>query len=799
MILKVVVRNLLKHPFLNLVKVVGLSLALAGIVFISLFLKNELSYDNYHEKAGRIYRYTITDPDFMFGRHFARLTSIKVVEDFPEAVTGVEEFVRMRPVRDGLMRYKQQHYGVGQGFEVDSTFFKVFDAGLLVGDKQSALEYPASIVLTKSFAEKVFGTENPVGKILVLPSGQYYGEEQSFTVKGVMADFPENSHFHPDFVATPVQDKFASGWAWCYLVLAEGDMNNVVEARIENYLAEQFEQSKDEFNTEVHLQKIGDIHLHSHKFREIESNGSIRNIYVLAIAAIILLVISIGNYANLNMGMLSFSARYLFVTKLLGSSKRSIILYFLIEAIMILAATFLLTGMIATPLNLLIIKNYGLDLLQNSFVFLAVIVLVFGIFCLFFGWLSVLNNVAFKGNKQNTNTAKGLGRGRMSRGLVVFQFAFSIALIIAVIVISRQTSYALKSSLGVQQENILVFEKVHASLQQQFGVFKQELQRYNSIKEVSAMFEPPGGEANDMFPFEMEGYEPGDDDTQNIGVFPCDYAFADVFNLQFIEGENFSKSNIDNEGLGEYIINEAAMRRLNCTKASEAIGKSFQLLFSVPEAGITIPKGKIIGVVKDFHLSSLKKEVDPLVLFKRDRDWLINFVVAFQPGMQQEALADMNKVWTQMFPDYPFQYEHVDVMYEKVYKAELLQARLLSVFTLVALFICSIGLFAMALIVTKNRIKEIGIRKVNGARVDEILLMLNRDFVKWVSLAFVIACPVAWFAMHKWLENFAYKISLSWWIFAIAGVLALGIALLTVSFQSWKTATRNPVEALRYE
>ena len=355
--------------------------------------------------------------------------------------------------------------------------------------------------------------------------------------------------------------------------------------------------------------------------------------------------------------------------------------------------------------------------------------------------------------------------------------------------------------MGVQQDNVICFESVHASIQQKFGVLKEELLQYNSIESVSAMLEPPGGEANDMFPFEMEGYETEDpgQNSDGIGVFPCDYSFASIFNLQFLAGTNFTDNNKDNEGSGEYIINKAAMERLHYSNPEDIVGKDFKLIFSSPGSGITIPKGKIIGVVEDFHLSSLRKQVEPLVLFKRDKLWLLNFVVSFKTGMKDEALADMRKVWNELFPEYPFQYEHVNAMYKRVYKAELLQARLLSVFTLIALFICSMGLFGLALIITQNRTKEIGVRKVNGARVSEILTLLNKDYIKWVALAFVIACPAAWFAMDKWLENFAYKTTLSWWIFVVAGVLALAIALFTVSFQPYRAASRNPVEALRYE
>lgn len=800
---KVVLRNLIKRPFLNFVKVIGLSLALIGILFISLFLKNELSYDNYHENAKNTYRLSLTNPDFLGGKHFARIVNPGYLPNLKERLPELEQFVRLRPLRGGLMKYNERFYNVSQAFECDSTFFHVFHAELVIGDKNVVLETPASMVVSETFASRIFGNENPIGKVLTLPTGQFYGKEQNFTINGVMKDFPGNSHFHPDFIATPVSDRFTNGWAWTYVVLSKNAHPKHVEQGIFKFLAESADIEPEELETSVFLERITDIHLHSNKLREIEANGNMRNIYVLTIAALILLVISIGNYANLNIGMSGFSSKYLFVNKIQGASKSSVVQYFFLEGLCILLATLFITLAAMLPLNSLIVKYYGLNLLQNNIIFTVIVLSGFSALSLFFGMLSVLKKIFPSVSiSRKVNTSVAMGRGGINRGLIVFQYAFSVALIVAVIDISRQTNFALKNGMGVQENNIVVFEEVHASIQEKFEVFKQELLQYNSIESVSAMMEPPGGEANDMFEFEMDGYIPDESGQQyeRIGVFPCDYSFASIFNLQFLAGENFSKKNKDNAGAGEYIINESALKRLNYSDANKIIGKGFKLNFQqLEQTGITLPRGKIVGVVKDFHLSSLKKAVEPMVMFKRDGLWLINFVVAFRPGKQQQALNDIKTVWNDMFPEYPFQYEHVDSMYKKVYKAELLQARLLSVFTLIALFICSVGLFALALIITQNRIKEIGIRKVNGARVTEILSMLNKDFLKWVLISFVVACPVAWYAMNKWLEIFAYKTSLSWWIFALAGVLALGIALLTVSFQSWKAATRNPVEALRYE
>jgi putative ABC transport system permease protein len=803
MILKVIIRNLLKRPFLNLIKVIGLSLALTGILFIALFLKNELSFDKYHEKANRIYRYTISDPDFLAGNEFARIVNPGYIPTVKEQLPEIENFVRLRPVREGLIKNNERFYSVDQAFECDSTFFQVFDAELTVGNKLTAVENPASMVISETFAKRVFGNKNPVGEVLTIPSGQFYGEEQNFTVSGIMKDFPFNSHFHPDFIATPVQDKFIYGWAWTYLLLAENANPENVTKGFTSFLTENREDKIREMKTEVHLQKLTDIHLHSNKLREIEPNGNIRNIYVLAIAALILLLIAISNFANLNLGMAGFTSKYLLINKILGSSKGAIAQYFFTEGLLIVLATLLLTSIIAIPVDSVIAGLFGMSLLSGSFFFIMLLILTFSVLSLVFGMLPVLKSVFANFNfRSGESSPLIIKNGRISRGLIVFQYAFSIALIIAVIVISRQTNFAYKNGMGVQENNIVCLSTVHANIQQKFEVFKAELLKYNSIKTVSAMMEPPGGEANDMFPFEMEGYQKNNknDEFDGIGVFPCDYSFASIFNLNFLSGNNFTEKNIDGEGSGEYIINESAMRRLNYSNPNEIVGKEFRLIFNAPlGSGIEIPRGKIIGVVKDFHLSSLKKKVEPLVLFKRDKLWLINFVISYHPGMQKTAVADMKKVWDSLFPEYPFQYEEVGAMYKKVYKSELLQVRLLSVFTIIALFICSMGLFGLALIITQQRTKEIGVRKVNGAKVSEILTMLNRDFVKWVIIAFVLACPAGWFAMNKWLENFAYKTELSWWIFALAGLLAMGIALLTVSWQSWRAATRNPVEALRYE
>lgn len=800
MIFKFVIRNLLKRPFLNLLKVIGLSLALSSILLILLFLKNELTYDSFYEKSSRIFRITISDPSFIAGKHFARISNAEFIPAMAEYFPEVENYVRLAPVRGGVVKYNENFILVNQAFECDSTFFEIFDAGLITGNAGNLLDAPGSMVISESFAKKAFGTKSPIGETLTLPIGQFNAKETDFTVKGIMKDFPQNSHLHPDFITTPVDKNALKSWAWTYLLLRPNANPENIKSGFKNFISSQKDDRTGEIKIDAHLQRITDIHLHSDKLREIEPNSNMSVIYTLAAAAFILLFIAVTNYINLNIGMAVFSDKYLFISKVSGATVWMSLKYFLFEGILIVMSAIVCSGFILTASHVLIQRYVGMNLFEGNIAFIISFVTLFSLLGILSGILPLMKQ-GVRNVKSSTDYRNNLNYRRkgLSKSIIVLQYTISIALIIAVLVIRRQTNYAIESGMGFESDNLICFNDVHASVQQKFEIFKEELLKYNSIESVSAMFEPPGGEANDMFQFKMEGYAKNEANNADnfIGVFPCDYSFASIFNLSFLSGSNFSEKNEDNEGSGEYIINESAMKRLQYTNPSEIIGRSFALISNIE--GIILPEGKIIGVVEDFHLSSIKKEIEPLVMFKRKELWLINFVVLFKQGMLMRALSDTENVWTKMFPGYPFQYEYVSSMYRKVYKSELLLVKLLSLFTFIALFICSMGLLGMSLLITQRRTKEIGLRKINGAGTGEIMVMLNSDFMKWILLSFILAIPIAVYAINRWLENFAYTVSVSWWIFGLAGLSALFIAALTVSIQSWKSSARNPVETLKYE
>jgi len=795
--LKFALRNFKKRPFLNLVKVVGLSLALSGILLIALYLKIELTYDQFHQQSDRIYRFTLSNR--VSGQHFARVYRPAYIPDFAGSTPAIDNYVRLIPIRGGVLKYRDQFVNIHQGFQCDSTFFELFDARWITGNAQEIMNAPGSMVVTESFAQRVFGDTNPIGQTLVRPAGQYYQNENQYTVRGIIKDFPQNSHFHPEFIVSRSNKQRFYSWAWTYLLLSENTNPGEIAKEFKGFYASRFNREAAE-KTDVYLQNITDIHLHSHKLREIEPNSNVSVVHTFLLAAVILLLIALINYANLNMGMAGFSEQYLFVSKTFGSSARRHLHYFIVESLVVLLASIILTAVIVALSQQVIRNQFGLDLLAGNLAWLGFIVLLFSVLVVLSGVVPVAG-FAFRSLRSFTGSHnKTLVRNKgLSKPLLILQYTVSIALIVAVIVIYRQTSFALRSGMGATQDNLICMEKVHSKVQKRFELFKSELLKYPSIESVSAMMENPGGEINDRMQFTMEGFQAEEADNLSdwITVLPCDYSFARLFNLDFLAGENFSEINKDHEGLGEYIINEAAMRKLHYARPSEIVGKEFKLNFS--HGPIDIPRGKIIGVVEDFHFSSLKKEIQPMVMFKREAMWLMNFMIAYRPDRKEEALVALEEVWTNLYPEYPLQYQYVTSIYQDLYKAEFTQVRLLLLFTILALFICSMGLLGMSLLLTRRREKEIGIRKVNGARSKQILVMLNWHLLKWLLLSFALAIPLALFSMNQWLENFAYKTTLSWWIFAVAGLAAVLISFVAISVNSWKAASTNPVNILRDE
>ncbi len=794
MLIKYALRNIKKRPLLNLIKVVGLSLGLSGILFIALFLKNEMAYDTFHKKAERIYRLTITSESFLEGNHFARIINSETLPELSEELPEIDKIVRLMPLRDGLVLREERNYSIDQAFAVDDTFFEIFDAVLLKGDQSSVLTSPGSTVISESFALKVFGDEDPIGKTFSLPKGHFNLEKMDLTIHGVFKDFSQGSHFHPNLLVIPGPDKI-SGWSYAYVLLRQSANPLAFEEKVSRKFTDRYsEGANNETAVNAHLTNIREIHLNSNLLREIEPNGSMTGLYVFSIAALILLFISLSNFANLSLGMAGYLRKFLALNRILGSSRRFMVSYFFIESFILVMGAIFMVLLICIPVNSLIFENYQINLLQGNAMFTLAVILLFGLCGILAGVQPIINN-----RFENFTLGESLKGGNFNRHkfMLISQFVMAIVLLVGVMVISKQTSFALKNSMGAGKDNLVCIPSVHSEMQKEFKVFKSELLEQNAIVSVSAMMDSPGGETHDMFPYTMQDAPEVDSNGNFIGVFACDYSFADVFSLTFLSGRNFNSNNFDEIEKGEYVINETALNYLGFQDPNEVIGKAFAV--HSPVEGVSIPKGRIIGVVKDFHLSGLQTKVEPLVLFKREDSWLGNIVIAYRPSQRNEAMEIIDRTWSRLFPEYPLEYLQVSAMYENVYKSELLQRNFIIIFSIVSIFVCAMGLIGISLMVSQRRFKEIGIRKVNGAKISEILLMLNRDFFIWLTIALILAAPLALLAANKWLEAFAYKIDVSIWMIVLAFVMTTLITIITVSWHGYKAARQNPANSLRTE
>lgn len=800
MILKLVIRNLLKRPFLNLVKVTGLILAFTSLLLISLYMKHELSYDRFHTNSNRIFRFTATSPSAFTGKHFARIWNARYVPELSRTFPEIENYVRLSPVSGGLIEWNEKKVSMQQSFFCDSTFLEVFNIDLKIGDPAQVLSGPSSLLISESYAARIFGNADPIGQILTIPEGRYHGEALEFEVTGIMNDLPANSHFHPEFVATPSNPAFLDGWAWTYLLLHPGTEPNGIINGFPSFLADFGESNVEDVDYTAHLQRISDIHLHSQKTREIEGNSNIAIIYSFSIAVVILLFIALVNYANLNLGMLRYTNTLMYFGRVFGASKRQQLKFFILEGWVILLVVLVLSSFLVKGSCMIIESRFNLDLLKGNFLFIILVLLTISMLGFISGFLPQVQNYFQILLLSARRTSGGTVRKRtLNKGLITFQYTIATILIVSVIVIQRQTTLAMQSGMGSENSGIICMKHVHSSIVEKFPEFKQSLLEYPSVRHVSGMLDPPGGEANDMFRFSMEGYVVDESIPNNdfIGILPCDYSLPSLFELRFIAGEDFSEEFTDADGSGEYIINESALERLGISDAMEIIDREFQLFFH--NEFIQIPAGRIIGVVEDFHLSSLKREIEPLVLFKRDTMWNDNLLISYHPGNLRKGIMDTEKAWRSLFPGLTIHYDFVDDMYKQIYLVERLQAALLLLFTIIALFISFMGVLGLSLLASQLRTKEIGIRRVNGAGIIQIVRQLNREFLSWIILSFVLAMPLAYLGMNRWLQSFAYKTELSWWIFVLAGLICFVISAIPITFQSLKAARRNPVEALRYE
>ena len=792
--LKIALRNIQRNKIFSFINIFGLAVGMACSLLIFLFVKDELSYDRFNKDSANIYRvvkdFVNDDGTIIPDATTPPALAVAMQRVIPEVTAATRLFANPDWGQNFLFKYDNKKFNEQKIFFVDSNFFSVFTLPFIKGN---AFKDASSVVITESAAKKYFGNENPIGK--TIQGDQFLG---NMTVTGVIKNIPSNSHFHFDF-AIPLSklggsDK-DSDWGWYefYTYVKLRPHTNI--ASLTKKIQTIYQRNDSSGKAIYYTQPLTSIHLTSNLKEEIEPNGSKLYVYIFSIIAIFIVLIAAINYINLATAKSSVRAKEIGVRKITGASRSSLIKQFLTESVF----TSLIASLLAIVIAQLLLPAVNtMSQKQLAFVNNPVILvyvlgmalsvgIVAGIFPAIY--LSSFKPVlVLKGSKANYE-----GKLSLRKLLVVVQFTISIMLIIGVLVIAGQVNYMQSATLGLNKDQVVIVQNGGTLPDADKDAFRNASLEINGVKKVAMSDGVLGGQTWNMM-FRGEG-------SQNIKVvnsLSISGDYLDALGIQLKEGRSFSAKfptdvlntradNQSNKMIGSVILNETAVKELGLQE---------------PVVGKNIFWGqnylRIVGLVKDFHFTSFHDHIKPFA-FLDNPSRMGNYTIKLSTENIKRTLTQLQAVWNKFSPERPFEYIFLDDTYGKLFRTEIHFQQAFTGLVILLILIACLGLFGLVTFAAQQRTKEIGIRKVLGASVNEIARLLSTDFLKLVLMAFIIATPIAWFFMNKWLQNYAYRIKIGWWIFIVAGVLAMLIALVTISFQAIKAAVANPVKSLRTE
>jgi putative ABC transport system permease protein len=810
--IKIALRNLRKNPGYSFINIFGLALGMGITILILLYVQHELSYDEYHENSDRIVRASRAwfNQDGEISLHLGHAAppfGPLLEQDFEGTVEEMVRFLEISP----LLRYKENSFVENRFFFADADVFKMFSWEMIEGDPETALTYPDGIVLTESMAEKYFGDEDPIGKSL---EAEVQGTDLQFQVRGVMEDIPENSHFQFDFLASmePVvqfyggqeafMQNFGSNNFATYLLMPEGydyqQLQEQIPAFMDRHLSSEDhalgddgEEVRPSDGTMLYLQKLTDIHLHSNLDSEIEANSRIEYVYIYGAIALFILIIACINFMNLSTARSVKRAVEVGLRKVVGANRSSLVRQFIGEsvvmAVLSLVVAILLVELMLPVVNNFINLNLELNLLQNFSQLFWLLAIV-----LFVGLVAGSYPAFFLSGFQPASVLKGSFKAgkvheRFRSVLVVTQFAISIALISCMIVVYTQLDFMRTKDLGFDKENIAVLP-ASGQITSNYENIRERLLGQPGILNVSVASRVPSGRLLDSQGTQAEVNGMLQDIEFRIADIHISHNFLETFDIDLVAGRNFD-INLASDSTEAFILNESAVETIGWSSPEQAIDKEFHY---------GERRGRVIGVVNDFNFESLHQSIAPIVFMIPD-DRIRNVAVKIRDNSREEVLDFLEEQWATLRPGYPFTYYFVQDNFDEQYNSEERLGTLFGFFSLIAIIIAALGLFGLASFTAQQRIKEIGIRKVLGATVSQIVWLLSTRFTLLVILAIAIATPVAWYSMDQWLDGFAYQVDMPIWSFIIAGGSAILIAWLTISYQSVRAAIVNPVNSLRSE
>jgi putative ABC transport system permease protein len=797
----------MKYKFISFINLFGLMVGLTCCLLITTYILNELSYDRYNKNADNIYRITRT---FYNGNGEATLNLSTISPPFgyylPTDFPEIQKMTRLLNFGTVPLRYKDKLINEKDVYFADENLFDVFTVDVLKGNPKTALTDPFSVMLTEDEAKKYFGNEDPINKV-IRANNQF-----DVKVTGIYKPFPSNAHMHPNMLvsfntlkdsAVYGEQNLRTNWGnnsfFTYIMLPKGYNIQNMKARfpafLDKHMTDEYGPNKPSKSTSLDLQKLTDIHLYSHTDYEAEPNGDISRVWIFGAIALFILLIACINYMNLSTARSALRAREIGIRKVIGARRKEIIFQFLSESVLLCWVAIIIAGVLTYVmlpwLNKVSGQQLSFDILLKWQVIIPLLITPFIV-----GILSGIYPSLFMSSFQPVKTLKGLFNAHGSsinfrKVLVVFQFGISIALIITTMIVFQQLRYMQQASLGYDKEHILTLP-YYPALNDQYEFFRNTLLRNSNIKDVGRSSRIPTGRLLDG----QGAQAPGNDSMvpvkADIRYVAADYDFIPTYGVYIVAGRNFSRDY--GTDTASFILNEAAVRAVGWKSPQEAVGKNFKYGGQM---------GHIVGVTNDFHFESLHQTIAPLILVMPTPAQAANsygyLSIKISGGNIPSALATIKDTWQKFLPELPYQYTFLDENFAKLYEAEQRQGTIFIIFACLAIFIACLGLFGLSAFSITQRVKEIGVRKVLGANVSTIVALLSKDFLKLVLIAAIISFPVAWYAMHNWLQDFAYRINIQWWVFVVAGILAALIALITVSFQAIKAALANPVKSLRTE
>jgi ABC-type antimicrobial peptide transport system permease subunit len=782
--LTIAFRNIVRHKVYSIINISGLAIGMACCMLILFWVKDELSYDKFNKNFDDIYR--VVENQYYAGQDVfpVAVTPGPLAEtlknDYPEIINSCRLTFqgRIMAQHEDLRFYET---GV---MLADPSFLDMFSLTFLQGDSESALDDLNSIIISESISNKYFNSVDPIGKMLTINS------KMEFLVQGVFEDLPQSSHLKFKFIAPFLNlesmgrklDEWGSNSFYTYVQLQNGITDEILNPKISHVIKDNNEGSV----TDIYLQPLGNIHLKSDYVADIGGHGDILYVNIFSVIALFVLAIACINFMNLSTARSGLRTKEIGIRKVLGSSKQRLFRQFIGESFLMTAFSlllaFLLVEMALPYYNDLLEKEFSLLSQINPINFIGI--LSFGVFV---GIAAGLYPAIFLSSFNPSEVLKfnlfSAGKGSLLRKtLVIVQFSLSIILIISSIFVARQILFIQEKKLGFDKDHVM-YINMNRDIKEHYPAMKDKLVQFPSISAVTATSSLPTYMGNSSSGFDWDNRDP--EETILFHMTTADYDYLESFGMSLSQGR-FYMPEYGSDSTTAVVINEKALAIMGI---DDPIGKRLSY-------GDT--NYEIIGIVKDFHFKPVKTKIEPLVMIF-DSGWHQYMIIKVNPGDVSTAIDNAKTVFQELNPSYPFEYNFLDQDFNNLYTSERYLSKLISIFTIMAVIISCLGLFGLSAFISERRTKEIGIRKVLGANVSTIVFMLSQDFTKWIIISNIIAWPLAYWLMDMWLDNFAYRVTLGWWVFILSGLLALIIAIATVGLQTIKVAITNPITALRYE